>query len=55
MDSYIVRIYRWDTKGSAKIAGVVEKVGAKKRTAFHSAQELVAMLRGATTAPGRKK
>jgi len=55
VESCIVRIYRRDTRRITKIEGALEKVGAKKRVAFHNVQELVAMLRGGTGAAGRDK
>lgn len=44
MDNYIVRIYRREGKGSKKIIGIVEQVGAKERLAFQNIDELWAIL-----------
>ena len=46
MDSYVVRIYRRDPKDPARLAGVVERAGAKGRKAFQDLGGLMAILTG---------
>lgn len=44
--TYIVRIYRRKKNDPSILVGVVEKAGIDKRTAFHSADELLGVLTG---------
>lgn len=55
MDNYVVRIYRRDTKNPGLLVGVVEEVGVEGNRAFHSLDELWAILRTGNSHSERKK
>jgi hypothetical protein len=40
LESYIVRIYRWENNNPQSLVGVVEGVGAEGRMAFTNLEEL---------------
>jgi hypothetical protein len=48
--SYILRIYRFDSKKPGRLVGLAEEVGAKEKKAFTNLQELWDILRF----PGKK-
>ena len=54
MESYIVRIYRWEGVGHCGIAGTLEKVGTEEKRAFCSEEDLIYLLRQGR-AKGEKK
>jgi hypothetical protein len=55
MESYIIRIYRRDSKRRHKIEGVVERVGISRRLTFHSFKELRARLDASVLIRGKSK
>ena len=40
LESYIIRIYRWENNNPQSLVGVVEGVGAEGRMAFKNLEEL---------------
>jgi hypothetical protein len=55
-NSFIVRIYRYDTEDQCKLTGLVEALdGSGERTRFTDANELAAVLSRSAGRRGRKK
>ncbi len=58
MDSYIVRIYRRDERGTSPVRGVVEKVGGAEQVSFGTKEELwqlLSCIKQRRLAPAKKK
>lgn len=54
-DSFIVRIYRFDTEDPRRITGLVETVdGAGVRVSFNDSDELAAILNRCVNKPGKR-
>lgn len=55
-DSFIVRIYRFDTEDPRRITGLVETVdGDGVRVSFNDSDELAAILNRCVNKPGKRR